>query len=109
MPETNAWILKGSSRQWGSRCVGSGNVVVPHPLRAERGREFSGLRSSARLYFSGTNLIELCPANVHRADQDLELMLRREMVHAIQENFDWKQPVIPEPWLTWLVRWTTVR
>ena len=84
-------------------------MVVPYPLRAERGREFYGLPSSARLYFSGNNLIELCPANVHRADQDLEQMLRREMVHAIQDNFDWKEPVIPEPWLTWLVRWTTVR
>ena len=84
-------------------------MVVPCPLRAERGREFSGLPSSARLYFSGNNLIELCPANVHRADQDLEQVLRREMVPAIQDNFDWKESVIPEPWLTWLVRWTTVR
>ena len=39
-------------------------------------------------YITGTNLIELCHANVHRADQDLERVLRHEMVHAIQENFD---------------------
>lgn len=29
------------------------------------------------------------------------------MVLAIQENFDWQESVIPEPWLTWFVRWTT--
>ena len=57
-------------------------------------------------YISGTNLIELCEANVHGADPDLEKVLRHEMVHAIQENFDWTESVIPEPWLTWLVRWT---
>ena len=39
-------------------------------------------------YITGTNLIELCHANVNRADQDLERVLRHEMVHAIQENFD---------------------
>ena len=57
-------------------------------------------------YISGTNLIELCHANVHRAEQDLERVLRHEMVHAIQENFDLRESLIPEPLLTWLVRWT---
>ena len=33
-------------------------------------------------------------------------MLRHEMVHAIEENFDLEQSLIPEPLLTWLVRWT---
>ena len=28
------------------------------------------------------------------------------MAHAIQENFDLEQSLIPEPLLTWLVRWT---
>ena len=28
------------------------------------------------------------------------------MVHAIQENFDLEESLIPEPLLTWLVRWT---
>ena len=28
------------------------------------------------------------------------------MVHAIQENFDLDESVIPEPLLSWLVRWT---
>ena len=51
-------------------------------------------------YISGTNLIELCESNVHRADQDLERVLRHEMVHAIQENFDLRESVIPEPLLT---------
>ena len=54
----------------------------------------------------GTNLIELCEGIVKRADQDLERVLRQEMVHAIQENFDLDESVIPEPLLTWLVRWT---
>ena len=57
-------------------------------------------------YVTGTNLIELCEGNVLRAEQDLERVLRHEMVHAIQENFDLREALIPEPLLTWLVRWT---
>ena len=30
-------------------------------------------------YISGTNLIELCEANVHGADPDLEKVLRHEL------------------------------
>ena len=51
------------------------------------------------------NLIELCEGNVQRADQDLERVLRHEMVHAIQENSGLQEPLIPEPLLIWLVRW----
>ena len=57
-------------------------------------------------YVTVTNLIELCEGNVLRAEQDLERVLRHEMVHAIQENFDLREALIPEPLLTWLVRWT---
>ena len=57
-------------------------------------------------YISGKNLIELYEGNVQRAEQDLERVLRHEMEHAIQENFDLEQSLIPEPLLTWLVRWT---
>ena len=42
-------------------------------------------------YVTGTNLIELCEGNVLRAEQDLERVLRHEMVHAIQENFDLRE------------------
>ena len=63
----------------------------------------SGLNGA---YISGTNLIELCGGNVQRADQDLARVLSEEMVHAIQENFDLEESLIPEPLLTWLIRWT---
>ena len=78
----------------------SGVSVVESPRDC---RDQPGLMGG---YITGTNLIELCHANVHRADQDLERVLRHEMVHAIQENFDLRKSLIPEPLLTWLVRWT---
>ena len=78
----------------------SGVSVIDNPRDC---RDQPGLMGG---YISGTNLIELCHANVHRADQDLERVLRHEMVHAIQENFDLRESLIPEPLLTWLVRWT---
>ena len=78
----------------------SGVSVVDSPRDC---RDQPGLMGG---YIKGTNLIELCHANVNRADQDLERVLRHEIVHAIQENFDLRESLIPEPLLTWLVRWT---
>ena len=78
----------------------SGISVVESPQDC---RDQPGLMGG---YISGTNLIELCHANVQRARQDMERVLRHEMVHAIQENFDLTESLIPEPFLTWLVRWT---
>ena len=57
-------------------------------------------------HISRTNLIELCEGNIQRVEQDLERVLCHEMVHAIQENFDLEQSLIPEPLLSLLVRWT---
>ena len=54
----------------------SGVSVVDSPRDC---RDQPGLMGG---YITGTNLIELCHANVHRADQDLERVLRHEMVHA---------------------------
>ena len=54
-------------------------------------------------FVSGTNLIEICTANVERSDRSLEVVLRHEMIHAIQENFEAKNSLIPEPLLTWFV------
>ena len=55
-------------------------------------------------YISQTNLIELCRTNVARNSQSLAVVMRHEMVHAIQENLQLQAPLIPEPLLTWLVR-----
>ena len=55
-------------------------------------------------YISQTNLIELCRSNVARNSQSLAVVMRHEMVHAIQENLQLQAPLIPEPLLTWLVR-----
>lgn len=55
-------------------------------------------------YISQTNLIELCRSNVARNSESLAVVMRHEMVHAIQENLKLEAPLIPEPLLTWLVR-----
>ncbi|NDD44355.1 MAG: hypothetical protein EBZ24_02655 [Synechococcaceae bacterium WB9_4xB_025] len=71
-------------------------IIQPHPDCSVT----SGLLGG---FISGTNLIEICSDNVKASDQDFELVLRHEMIHAIQENLELEESLIPEPFLTWIV------